>query len=150
MTKPEIENWLAELGLADVAGRYPRDLSVGQRQRVALGAVTVTRPPLILLDEPTRGLDGAAKLSLVETLRQWMKNGIALLLVSHDVEFVAMIADRVVMLADGEVIADDTPQAVLGASPQFATQIARLYPDSGWLTAEDALRELPMDDFMEL
>lgn len=138
-----IRDWLAELGLADVGGRYPRDLSTGQRQRVALGAVTVTRPPVVLLDEPTRGLDGAAKKALVTILRRWLAEGTAILLVTHDVELAGMIAGRTVMLSDGEVIADGDTHSVLGASPQFAPQIARLFPGRGWLTVEDALRGLP-------
>lgn len=138
-----IGDWLAELGLADAADRYPRDLSVGQRQRVALGAVTVTRPPVVLLDEPTRGLDGAAKKALVAILRRWLAEGTAILLVTHDVELAGQIAGRTVMLADGEVIADGDTHEVLGASPQFAPQIARLYPGRGWLTVEDAMQGLP-------
>lgn len=145
----EVSDLLEDLGLGEVSNRYPRDLSVGQRQRVALGAVTVTRPSLLLLDEPTRGLDGAAKADLVASLSRWLEAGMGLLLVSHDVEFVAMIADRVVMLADGEVIADGEPWAVLGATPQFAPQIARLYPGQGWLTIEDARQGLPQIDFTE-
>lgn len=138
-----VDGWLSELGLEDVAERYPRDLSIGQRQRVALGAVTVTRPPLVLLDEPTRGLDGAAKKELVALLRRWMDEGTAVLLVTHDVELAGQIADRTIMLADGEVIAEGDTHMVLGASPQFATQIARLYPGRSWLTVEDAMRDLP-------
>ncbi len=138
----EIDRWLDNLGLEDVADRYPRDLSIGQRQRVALGAVTVTRPPIVLLDEPTRGLDGMAKKALVRVLRQWLDEGTGILLVTHDVELVAMIADRTVMLSDGEVIADGQTHTVLGASPQFAPQIARLFPGQGWLTVDDAMHGL--------
>ena len=133
---------LATLGLAEAADAYPRDLSVGQRQRVALGAVTVTGPRLLLLDEPTRGLDYAAKRELVALLRTWQATGAGVLLSTHDVELAAQAADRVVILSQGEVIAEGEPAAVLGASPLFAPQVARLFPDSGWLTAEDALQGL--------
>jgi energy-coupling factor transporter ATP-binding protein EcfA2 len=132
---------LARLGLSDQASSYPRDLSVGQRQRVALGAVTVTRPRLLLLDEPTRGLDYPAKRELVRLLREWQAEGVGVLLVTHDVELVAQAAGRVVILSRGEVIADDSPQ-VLTASPLFAPQVARLFPGTGWLTAQDALAGL--------
>lgn len=138
-----IDDWLVDLGLADFGERYPRDLSIGQRQRVALGAVTVTRPPVVLLDEPTRGLDGEAKQALVAILRRWLQEGTAILLVTHDVELASQIAGRTVMLAGGEVIADGDTHTVLGASPQFAPQIARLYPGRGWLTVEDAMQGLP-------
>jgi energy-coupling factor transporter ATP-binding protein EcfA2 len=132
---------LSRLGLGDLAVSYPRDLSVGQRQRVALGAVTVTRPRLLLLDEPTRGLDYPAKRELVRLLREWQAEEVGVLLVTHDVELAAQAADRVVMLSQGEVIADGAPE-MLTASPLFAPQVARLFPGTGWLTAEDALAGL--------
>ncbi len=135
----QVDELLGRLGLAGLAGRYPRDLSVGERQRVALGAVTVTWPGGLLLDEPTRGLDYAAKDGLAALLRQWRDAGAAILLVTHDVEFAATVADRVLVLGRGGLVADGPPRSVLGSSPLFAPQIARLFPGSGWLTAEDAL-----------
>jgi energy-coupling factor transport system ATP-binding protein len=129
---------LRRLGLEAWAAHYPRDLSVGQRQRVALGAIAVTRPGLLLLDEPTRGLDYALKQGLVDLLREWQTEGAGILLVTHDVELVAQAADRVVLLSDGEVVADGTPLALAG-SPGFAPQVAQLFPGRGWLTVEDAL-----------
>ncbi len=128
---------LEELGLKDKAGAYPRDLSVGERQRVALGAITVTRPRLLLLDEPTRGLDYGAKETLAALLQRWAAEGTAIVVVTHDVELAAALADRVVLLSQGEKIAEGAPAAVLGASPLFAPQVARLFPGSGWLTAAD-------------
>jgi energy-coupling factor transport system ATP-binding protein len=133
---------LARLGLAQHADAYPRDLSVGERQRVALGAIMVTHPRALLLDEPTRGLDYTAKQRLAELLREWRSDGIATLLVTHDVEFAALLADRVILIGRGEVIADGPAATVLGASPLFAPQIARLFPGTGWLSSEDALRGL--------
>ena len=135
---------LARLGLSSLAASYPRDLSVGQRQRVALGAVTVTRPRLLLLDEPTRGLDYFAKRELVRLLREWQAEGVGVLLVTHDVELVAQAADRVVLLSQGEVFADGSPE-MLTASPLFAPQVARLFPGTGWLTVEDALAGLNVE-----
>jgi len=154
-------NLLSRLGLSDLATSYPRDLSVGQRQRVALGAVTVTRPRLLLLDEPTRGMDYPAKRELVRLLREWQAEGAGVLLVTHDVELAAQAADRVVMLDRGEVIADGPPEVLTEAltealtatlpsppeaegspRPLFAPQVARLFPGTGWLTVEDALAGL--------
>jgi energy-coupling factor transport system ATP-binding protein len=135
------DDLLARLALQDLRARYPRDLSAGQRQRVALGAVTVTRPRLLLLDEPTRGLDYEAKRELVRLLREWQAEGAGIVLVTHDVELVAQAADRVVLLSQGEVIADAEPE-VLTTSPLFAPQVARLFPGTGWLTVEDALEGL--------
>jgi energy-coupling factor transport system ATP-binding protein len=130
---------LEQLGLAALAGAYPRDLSVGQRQRVALAAVAVTAPKLWLLDEPTRGLDYQAKRELVAICRRWQQSGAGILLVTHDVELVAQIADRIVILSQGEVIANGPAHEVLPASPLFAPQMARLFPGRGWLTVEAVL-----------
>lgn len=137
-----VDALLAELGLTAVAEAYPRDLSVGQRQRVALGAVMVTRPRVLLLDEPTRGLDYGAKRALVALWRRWQAQGLGLLLVTHDVELVAQVAQRVVVLSEGEVIAEGDTAVVLNASPLFAPQIARLFPQQNWLTAGHVLAQL--------
>ncbi|MFQ5398670.1 MAG: ABC transporter ATP-binding protein [Anaerolineae bacterium] len=139
MPEQGILDLLSQLGLADAAAAYPRDLSVGQRQRVALGAVTVTRPAILLLDEPTRGLDYQAKQRLVSLLHRWSAGGMGILLVTHDVELTAALADRVILLSEGEVIAAGQTADVLTASPLFAPQIAKLFPHSGWLTVQDAL-----------
>ncbi len=134
------ETLLARLGLDQKADAYPRDLSVGERQRVALAAITVTRPGALLLDEPTRGLDYLAKEGLVQLLQGWRDQGLAIMLVTHDVELVAAVADRVVLMSQGEIIADGQPAEVLSSSPLFAPQIARLFPGTGWLTVADVLR----------
>jgi energy-coupling factor transport system ATP-binding protein len=126
-----VHHLLGELGLGQVAQAYPRDLSVGQRQRVALGAVTITRPKLLLLDEPTRGLDYAAKQRMVAIWRRWLAAGMGLLLVTHDVELTAMIADRVAIMSQGEIIAAGKTADILSATPLFAPQIARLFPNPG-------------------
>jgi energy-coupling factor transport system ATP-binding protein len=127
------------LGLANKSAAYPRDLSVGERQRVALGAIMVTKPKALLLDEPTRGLDYPAKRRLSHLLRQWRDDGLAILLVTHDVELAAQLADRVILMSQGEIIADGAPRTVLANSPQFAPQVARLFPETGWLTVEEVL-----------
>jgi len=131
---------LRTLGMAQHAESYPRDLSAGERQRAALAAIMVTRPRALLLDEPTRGLDYAAKRQLADLLKGWRAAGMAIMVVTHDVEMAAEIADRVALMSQGEVIAQGEPAQVLGASPLFAPQVAKLFPDSGWLTVEDALQ----------
>ncbi len=133
---------LARLGLDGVTTSYPRDLSVGQRQRVALGAVTVTHPRLLLLDEPTRGMDYPSKRELVHLLREWQAEGAGVLLVTHDVELVAQAADRVVVLDQGEVVANGSPADVLPASSFLAPQVTQVFPGTGWLTVEDVLSAL--------
>ena len=132
---------LAQLGIAELAQAYPRDLSVGERQRVALAAILVVKPQALLLDEPTRGLDYGAKAQLAKLLLGWRDTGMGIALVTHDVELAAALADRVVLMSQGEIIAQGAPAEVLGASPFFAPQIARLFPGTGWLTPEDVLGE---------
>jgi ABC-type multidrug transport system ATPase subunit len=135
---------LERLGLADKAGAYPRDLSAGERQRVALGAILVTQPGALLLDEPTRGLDYAAKQALVEMLHAWRDEGMAVLLVTHDVELAAVAAERLILMQEGGVTAEGRPEQVLGRtdSSYFAPQVARLFPGAGWLTAAQAISAL--------
>jgi energy-coupling factor transport system ATP-binding protein len=133
---------LARLDLSGLARSYPRDLSVGQRQRVALGAVTVTHPRLLLLDEPTRGMDYPAKREMIRLLQGWQAEGMGALLVTHDVELAAQAADRIVLLDRGQIIADGHPAEVLNASSFFAPQVTQLFPGTGWLTVRDALAGL--------
>ncbi len=128
---------LERLGLAEKAECYPRDLSTGERQRVALGAILVTHPGALLLDEPTRGLDYAAKQELLKLLRAWRNEGMAILLVTHDVELAAQAADRAIILENGLVSASGDPCDVLVKSNIFSPQVARIFPNRGWLTVED-------------
>jgi energy-coupling factor transport system ATP-binding protein len=137
-----VADLLARLDLAEKAEAYPRDLSAGERQRVALGAVMVVQPKALLLDEPTRGLDYAAKRLLLDLLRGWRDEGMAILLVTHDVELAALGADRAILMESGQVTASGSPLDVLAGSAQFAPQVARLFPGAGWLTVEDALQGL--------
>ncbi|MDF6021422.1 ABC transporter ATP-binding protein [Streptomyces sp. JH34] len=113
---------------------HPRDLSEGQRLALALALVLTARPPLLLLDEPTRGLDYAAKARLVGVLRRLAAGGHAIVLATHDVELAAELADRVVILADGEVVADGPTRQVVVSSPAFAPQTAKILAPRQWLT----------------
>ncbi|MER0424720.1 ATP-binding cassette domain-containing protein [Streptomyces microflavus] len=113
---------------------HPRDLSEGQRLALALALVLTARPPLLLLDEPTRGLDYAAKGRLVGVLRSLAAEGHAIVLATHDVELAAELAHRVVILADGEVVADGPTGQVVVSSPAFAPQTAKILAPQEWLT----------------
>ena len=128
---------LARLGLAGVAERYPRDLSTGQRQRVALAAILVAGPQVLLLDEPTRGLDYEQKEALTGILTQLRSQGGSVLLATHDVELAARCADRVILLGDGEVIVDGPTRQVMTGSLVFASQVNKLYRDARYLVVED-------------
>jgi energy-coupling factor transporter ATP-binding protein EcfA2 len=131
---------LSTLGLLDHAARYPRDLSVGERQRVALASILVAEPQILLLDEPTRGLDYQQKAALVGFLKYEKAQGRTVIMATHDVELVANCADRVVLLGDGEVVVDGPVRQVMSESLVFASQINKLFRDPALLTVEDVLR----------
>ncbi len=136
-----IGDTLAALGIGAHAARYPRDLSIGEQQRVGIAAMLVTQPEVVLLDEPTRGLDYTNKAALVAYLDSLKRAGAAVVLVTHDVELVAEAADRVALLAGGEEAVIGPTRAVLGDSLIFSTQIGKLY-GNGLLTVEDVISEV--------
>ncbi|MFX4294874.1 ABC transporter ATP-binding protein [Streptomyces bohaiensis] len=123
-------------------GTHPRDLSEGQRLVLALAVVLAAAPPLLLLDEPTRGLDYAAKARLVAVVRRLTGEGHAVVLATHDVELAAELADRVVVMAEGEVVADGPTGEVVTASPAFAPQVAKILAPAGWLTVPQVAHAL--------
>nr|WP_145485106.1 MULTISPECIES: ABC transporter ATP-binding protein [Streptomyces] len=127
-------------GIAD--GTHPRDLSEGQCLALALAVVLTARPPLLLLDEPTRGLDYAAKARLVTALRELAAAGHAIVLATHDVELAAEIAHRVVLLAEGEVIADGPTAEIVVSSPSFAPQVTKILAPQQWLTVSQVQEAL--------
>ena len=116
---------------------HPRDLSEGQRLSLALAVVLAAAPPVVLLDEPTRGLDYAAKARLVTHLRGLAAAGHGVVLATHDVELVAELATRTVVLAEGEVVADGPTREVVVHSPAFAPQVAKILAPAPWLTVSD-------------
>ncbi len=119
--------------------QHPRDLSEGQRVALALAVILASSPSLVLLDEPTRGLDYAAKRRLVEVLRELAASGHAVVLATHDVELAAELATRVVILADGEVVADGSAATVLSGSPAFAPQVAKIVHPLPYLTVDEVV-----------
>ncbi len=126
--------------------RPPRDLSEGQRLGLVLAIVLTANPPLLLLDEPTRGLDYRAKERLAGIVASLAAEGTAVVLATHDVELAAEVAGRTVVLADGEVVADGPTQGVVVGSPAFAPQVAKVLAPSPWLTVgavAEALEVLP-------
>lgn len=118
-------------------GQHPRDLSEGQRLALVLAVQLSADPAVLLLDEPTRGLDYGAKRRLRDVVHELAERGRAILLSTHDVEFVADTADRVVVLADGEVVADGPTADVIVSSPAFAPQVAKILSPQQWLTVRD-------------
>ncbi|CAB4693818.1 MAG: ATP-binding cassette domain-containing protein [Actinobacteria bacterium] len=120
---------------------HPRDLSEGQRLALALAIVLAARPPVVLLDEPTRGLDYGAKRALSASLRELADAGHAVLVATHDVEFVAQAADEVVVLAEGEVVSSGPVRRVVAESPAFAPQVTKVL-GAPWLRVDEVLAVL--------
>ena len=117
--------------------QHPRDLSEGQRLALVLAIQLSADPAVLLLDEPTRGLDYGAKRRLRDVLHELAGRGRAVLLSTHDVEFVADTAHRVLVMADGEVVADGPTVDVIVSSPAFAPQVAKILSPQPWLTVRD-------------
>ena len=85
------------------------------------------------------GLDYAAKQTLLKLLKTWREDGMAILMVTHDVELAVQAADRIILLENGLVIADGDPVEVLAKAPTFAPQVAKIFPGKGWLTVNDVI-----------
>ncbi len=113
-------------GIEGLLERHPRDLSGGERQRVALAKVLLTEPKLLLLDEPTKGLDAAAKREFAQLLAQVTAQGSTVLMVSHDIEFCAEHATRVGMFFDGQVVAEGGPREFFEANAFYTTAARRM------------------------
>jgi len=130
-------------------GEHPRDLSAGQQLALVLAIQLAVTPGVVLLDEPTRGLDYQAKAGLAAALDLLAAQGRAVVVATHDVEFAATVADRVVVMAEGTVVADGPAPVVLTASPAFAPQVAKILAPLPYLTlgqVNAALRQEGEDD----
>jgi energy-coupling factor transporter ATP-binding protein EcfA2 len=137
----EVESILSSFGLLGLAERYPRDLSAGERQRAAIAVTLAGSPALALLDEPTRGMDLAARRALGAAVRSLSARGSAVVIATHDVDLVAEVAHRVVVLRDGRAIDLGPPERACAAGSAFATQIGALFP-GGPVTVAAVLAEL--------
>ncbi len=129
------------VGLTELLARHPYDLSCGEQQRAALAKVLLLEPQILLLDEPTKGLDSHFKAALGDTLKSLAAEGVAILMVSHDIEFCARHADRCALLFDGTVVTENTARAFFAGNSFYTTAANRmarhLYPDV--VTSEDVI-----------
>jgi energy-coupling factor transport system ATP-binding protein len=121
------------------ADRHPRELSEGQRLCLALAVVLAHRPSLVVLDEPTRGLDYAGKARLTAELSALADDGAAVVLATHDVEFAAVVADRVVVLSEGTVLSDGPSREVVCHSQVFAPQVAKVFAPTPVLSVAEVV-----------
>ena len=127
--------------------RHPYDLSCGEAQRVALAKVLLTDPKIILLDEPTKGMDSAFKGSFAALISSLKERGITVVAVSHDVEFCAKYADLVGMFFDGQMLTTDTPRRFFGGNSFYTTAANRMSRGifSGAVTVEDIVAAYKMN-----
>ena len=130
---------LRELGVELPLQHDPHDLSEGQRLALVLAIQLASRPQVILLDEPTRGLDYATKARLASTVQGLAANGTCVIISTHDVEFAAASTERTVVMADGEIIADGPTRTTCTSSPSFSPQLAKVFWPHPILTVSDAL-----------
>jgi energy-coupling factor transporter ATP-binding protein EcfA2 len=139
---------LRQVGLEHAVDADPRDLSGGERQRLALAIALAGRmegealPGLVALDEPTRGMDRARRSELVDLIGGLARRGAAVVVATHDVEFAAAFAERVVLLGDGVTIADGPAAQVLSGGWYFATEVARVLDIPGAITPEQGAQLL--------
>jgi energy-coupling factor transport system ATP-binding protein len=139
---------LRMVGMEHAVDADPRDLSGGERQRLALAIALAGRlegdalPGLVALDEPTRGMDRARKGELDELIEALARRGAGVVVATHDVEFAAGFAERVVLLGDGVVIADGPAAEILSGGWYFATEVARVLDLPGVVTPEQGAAAL--------
>lgn len=124
--------------------QHPRDLSEGQKLALVLAVVLTAQPAVVALDEPTRGLDYPGKAALARILHDLAADGRGIVVSSHDVEFVATVADTVVVLADGEVVSSGPARTVLAESPAFSPQVSKVLGHD-WLTVDEVAAALPSE-----
>ncbi len=145
-TAEEIERRIADISalceIEPLLDAHPYDLSGGEQQRAALAKVLLTDPRVLLLDEPTKGIDSFFKTRLIGILRRLIEQGMTVVMVSHDVEFCAACADEVGMFFDGEMITCNTPRRFFAGNSFYTTAANRMcrsfFPDA--VTAEDAAK----------
>lgn len=121
-----VESMLTQMELVELRGTHPYDLSGGEQQRLALGKVLLQEPKILLMDEPTKGLDPFFKRKLAELLGDLKKSGVTILMVSHDIEFCAEYADRCGLFFHGEIVALDTPIQFFSGNSFYTTVANRV------------------------
>lgn len=122
-----IDDTLKSLDIYKLKDKNPRDLSGGEIQRVAIASILVLRPKILLLDEPTRGLDAKVKKMLGQILLELNKEGTTIMLVTHDVEFAAQFCSRFLLMFNGEIVGDGSREEVLGNGIYYTTTINKIF-----------------------
>lgn len=125
----KINSVAEKLGIKDLLENHPYDLSGGEIQKCALGKVLISEPKILLLDEPTKGVDAYSKLSLSKILQEIKSEGVTIITVTHDVEFASIVADRCGLFFDGEVLSSLVPQEFFSKNNFYTTASSRISRD---------------------
>lgn len=125
----KINSVAEKLGIKDLLVNHPYDLSGGEIQKCALGKVLISEPKILLLDEPTKGVDAYSKLSLSQILQEIKSDGVTIITVTHDVEFASIVADRCGLFFDGEVLSSLVPQEFFSKNNFYTTASSRISRD---------------------
>ena len=125
----KINSVAEKLGIKDLLENHPYDLSGGEIQKCALGKVLISEPKILLLDEPTKGVDAYSKLSLSKILQEIKSDGVTIITVTHDVEFASIVADRCGLFFDGEVLSSLVPQEFFSKNNFYTTASSRISRD---------------------
>lgn len=125
----KINSVAEKLGINDLLENHPYDLSGGEIQKCALGKVLISKPKILLLDEPTKGVDAYSKLSLSKILQEIKSDGVTIITVTHDVEFASIVADRCGLFFDGEVLSSLVPQEFFSKNNFYTTASSRISRD---------------------
>jgi len=127
--KKKVDDVVEMCGLSDVLNQHPYDLSGGEQQRAAIAKVLLLNPKILLLDEPTKGLDAQFKVKLADILKGLNSRGVTVVMVSHDIEFCAEYADRCAMFFDGSIVSCDTPREFFSGKSFYTTATNRMARD---------------------
>lgn len=138
----KIESILDHVGLTKHKNTYPRDLSGGERQKVALASILVGDPDILVFDEPTRGMDAQSKKKLIAILGRLKSMGKTIVFITHDVETAAYSADRIIILEEGRITHNGRPRDILPNHAFFQPQVSQIFPDKKYITVEDVLEGL--------
>jgi len=122
----EIEQVTKDISLENLLSRHPYDLSGGEQKKAALAKLLLTRPEILLLDEPTAGLDSNAKTQLANILHRLCDQGVCIVMITHDIEFAAENAARCLLLFDGSIACEDTARKFFSGNFFYTTAVSRM------------------------
>src|SRR5699024_2921930 len=115
-----------KLGIQHLLDKNPFDLSGGEQQKAALGKVLLLQPKILFLDEPTKGMDSFSKQTLLQILKELQSQGLTIIMVTHDIEFAAIVSDRTGLFFDSDLISVDTPVAFFASNNYYTTAASRM------------------------